>query len=107
MARNIDTVIGDDIYFQGTLSFKKDLQINGRFRGQIESPGELVLGEGAQVEADIEIAALSVDGSLTGNVRAHKRVELSKTGRVKGDIHTPDLRVESGAKISGHCVMDA
>ena len=40
----IGTVIGDDIEFRGTLSFKKSLKIKGFFEGKIETDGHLLVG---------------------------------------------------------------
>ena len=45
----ITTVFSKDTEFFGDLSFKKSLQINGYFEGEIVSGGFLVVGEGAVV----------------------------------------------------------
>ncbi|WP_030001196.1 polymer-forming cytoskeletal protein, partial [Leptospira interrogans] len=42
---------------------------------------------------------------LKGNVSANQKVAIRKTGKVIGDIRTPDLEIESGAKFSGNSAM--
>lgn len=101
----IDTIIGDDIVFKGTLKFHNALKIKGQFKGTIESDGELFIGESGQVDADITIGSLTVDGNLRGNVDAKQKVHIGKTGVVNGDFKTPTLSVDSGAKFTGNCVM--
>lgn len=102
----IDTILGEDISFRGKLQFKNSLQINGRFRGSISTGGRLIVGPAAQVDADIEAGAVSIQGRVTGNITAQKRIDLTRTARLTGDLRTPDLQVESGSKFSGACIMD-
>ncbi|MBI3394500.1 MAG: polymer-forming cytoskeletal protein [Spirochaetia bacterium] len=102
----IDTILGEDISFRGKLVFKKNLKINGRFKGTIVTPGTLVVGQTAQVEADIEAGTISVQGTVKGNILAKTHVELSRNARIHGDIRTPQLQVETGSHFTGSCVMD-
>lgn len=106
MSKDIDTILGEDIVFRGKLQFNKGLQINGKFKGQISTGGTLIIGQSARVEADIEAGSLQVLGKLEGNIVAQKRVDLLKSGSLRGDIHTPDLNIESGSRFSGNCIMD-
>lgn len=101
----IDTILGDDIVFRGKLSFKQSLKVNGTFKGKIDTSGHLVIGASADVDADIEAATVSVEGKLRGNVNAAKRIDILKTAKLTGDLRTPDLEIESGARFSGNCVM--
>jgi len=100
-----DTVIGEDITFRGTLKFTQSLKIKGHFKGNIQSPGKLIIDDSGDVEADIEVGSLVVEGSLRGNVDAKEKIELKKNGKIIGDIKTPGLEVESGSKLLGNCIM--
>lgn len=102
---NIDTIIGDDISFRGTLTFKDTLKIKGQFKGSISSPGRLIIDETGDVEADIEVGSLVVLGNLRGNVDAKEKIELKKPGKLVGDIKTPGLEVETGSRLLGNCIM--
>lgn len=111
MKRKIDTSgdlsgfldVGSD--FHGELSFKDTLRIDGKFKGAIKSGKVLVIGESAEVDAEIEVETLSVSGSLRGSVRATGRVELHETARCQCSLDTNVLVVEEGAVFEGQCAM--
>ncbi len=90
---------------RGDLAFEETFRIDGRFEGKIRSGSELIVGDDADVTAEIDVGRLSVNGSLKGSVRATERVELLAKARVFGDISTPVLRVEEGAVFQGACQM--
>jgi cytoskeletal protein CcmA (bactofilin family) len=92
-------------FVRGELSFEETFRIDGRFEGKIRSGSELILGDEADVTAEIEVGRLSVNGTLKGSVRASERVELLAGARVQGDISTPVLRIEEGAQFEGGCQM--
>jgi len=101
----IDTILADDIDFEGQLTFKKPLMIKGKFKGEIKSESALYVGEKAIVEAKVESSLVSSKGRIKGDITGHSRVELYSTAQVDGDIATPDFVVESGCKFNGHCNM--
>jgi len=101
----IDTILAEDIDFEGYLTFKKPLMIKGKFKGEIKSTSALYIGEKAYVEAATEAAVVSSKGMHKGDIIGHSRVELFSTAQVDGDITTPDFVVESGCKFNGYCNM--
>jgi cytoskeletal protein CcmA (bactofilin family) len=101
----IDTILAEDIDFEGQLTFKKPLMIKGKFKGEIKSTSSLYIGEKAFVEAKTEAGIISSKGRHKGDIVAHSRVELYSTAQVEGDITTPDFVVESGCKFNGYCNM--
>lgn len=101
----IDTILAEDIDFEGHLTFKKPLMIKGKFKGEIKSTSSLYIGEKAFVEATTEAAVVSSKGAHKGDIVGHSRVELFSTAQVEGDITTPDFVAESGCKFNGYCSM--
>jgi cytoskeletal protein CcmA (bactofilin family) len=101
----VDTILAEDIDFEGRLTFKKPLMIKGKFKGEIKSTSALYIGEKAYVEATTEADVVSSKGRHKGDILGHSRVELFSTARVDGDIATPDFVVESGCKFNGNCNM--
>jgi cytoskeletal protein CcmA (bactofilin family) len=101
----VDTILADDIDFEGQLTFKKPLMIKGKFKGEIRSESALYVGEKAVVEAKVESGLVSSKGRIKGDITGQSRVELYSTAQVDGDISTPDFVVESGCKFNGHCNM--
>ncbi|MFW6213976.1 MAG: bactofilin family protein [Spirochaetota bacterium] len=106
--RNIDesTVLAEDIDFDGELHFTEPLLIKGNVKGRVVSKTDLYINEGARVEATIEARKVTVKGAVHGDISAIDRIELFSSGRVTGNIKTPDLIVQSGSRLNGSCTME-
>ena len=89
----------------GELEFTGTLRIDGNFHGSISTGDILIIGEHALVHADIKVGEIEVHGHVSGSIDAKRRVEISTTGRVRGDIHTPTLVVNPGGMIDGRIQM--
>ena len=87
--------------FEGKLSFKDTVRIDGRFSGEISSENTLIVGESGEIEANIKSRTVAVSGSVMGNVNASSKVVVHKTGRIEGDIETTSIVIEEGAVING------
>jgi cytoskeletal protein CcmA (bactofilin family) len=102
---DIDTILAEDIDFNGKLTFKDPLMIKGKLKGKINATGDLYIGEKAEVEAMVTANMVSLKGKIRGNVVAHTRVELFASATVEGDITTPNVIMESGSRFNGICNM--
>jgi cytoskeletal protein CcmA (bactofilin family) len=89
----------------GELEFAGTLRIDGNFHGSITTDDLLIIGEHATVHADIRAGEIEVHGQVLGTIEAKRRVEISVTGRVRGDIQTPALTVTPGALLDGRIRM--
>jgi cytoskeletal protein CcmA (bactofilin family) len=103
----IDTVLAEDIDFQGVMKFSKSLMIKGKFEGEIDANGHLIIGPNAIAKATIKAAVITNYGQVVGNVEGTERVELFNNAKLTGDIKTPELIIESGCLFNGHCGMQA
>lgn len=101
----ISTILGKETSLNGTLTFRKPLQISGEFKGEIISDGYLVISEGARVQANIKAHTVIVGGLVIGNVIATHRLEMLKTGKVQGNIKTAKLQIADGVIFDGNCEM--
>ena len=93
------TIIDAQADVEGTLR-GKDAQVLGRFRGQIELSGRLVLGEGSRVEARVAADTVEVAGELKGDVKA-RTLSLMDKGRLDGTVDAQRLLVREGAVLNG------
>jgi cytoskeletal protein CcmA (bactofilin family) len=91
--------------FEGKLSFKDTVRIDGRFRGEISSDNTLIVGESGEIEANIRSKSVIVSGAVVGDIAAGQRVVLHKTARVDGDVETNTLLMEEGAVLNGQVKM--
>ena len=90
---------------KGELHFEETFRVDGRFEGKIPSGGELILGDSAEVEAEVHVARVSINGVFRGTIDATERVEIHPRARVTGEIRTPVLSIEEGAFFEGSCRM--
>ena len=102
----INTLLGRGSAFDGKLTFEGTVRIDGRLNGEIFSEDVLVIGEGAEVKAKIEVGIVIVEGNVEGNIRATKAVELHAPARVRGNIETPSLFIDKGVVFEGNCKME-
>jgi cytoskeletal protein CcmA (bactofilin family) len=106
-AGEITTLLGRGAAFEGKLTFEGTVRIDGRFKGEVFSDDVLVIGDGAQVEATIDVGEVIIQGTVVGNVTAKRSIEIHAPGRVKGDLHTPALQIDKGVIFEGRSFMEA
>jgi len=102
----ISTLLGKGASFEGKLTFEGTVRVDGKFKGEVFSDDVLVVGEGAYVEAEIDIGEIIVQGTVVGNIKAKRSIEIHAPGRVKGDIHTPSLQIDKGVMFEGRSFME-
>lgn len=78
----------------------KDAHIFGRFRGEIELSGRLVLGEGARVQAKAVADSAEIGGEFRGDLKVRSVLLLEK-GRLEGTLDTQTVAVREGAQLNG------
>src|SRR5258706_7941420 len=105
-ASELTALLGRGTSFEGKLYFKGRLRIDGTFRGEIRSDDVLVIGEGAEVTAEIDADTVIVRGGVvTGNVRARTAIELYVPARIVGNLRSPSIFIDKGVKVEGSCTM--
>ena len=97
------TILGKTTSFNGRLSFKDSLKINGAFIGEINADGVLVVGEDAVVQANVEADTVVVLGTIKGDVHAKSKVEMEPTGRVYGNVKARKIKISDGVIFNGRC----
>jgi len=101
--RSAPTVLGADAEFEGVLSFRGDVRVEGRLRGEVYAAGGLRIEPGASVDGRVEVDELVVAGHLRGEVFAKRRLELLPTARVEATVRTPRLALAEGCVLQGRC----
>ena len=92
-------------HVHGELRFDTSFRVDGKFTGTVHSDGDLIVGEGGEVEGELSVGQIFVSGTVRGSVRAAKRIQISPSGKVYAEIDTPSLVIEDGAFFEGHCSM--
>ncbi len=99
-----DTVIGSNSETEGSFTSSGNVRMDGKFTGSLEIEGNILIGESADIRADINARNISIAGAVRGNVAGDK-VQLLRTGRIWGDISAVALTTEEGAFIDGKITM--
>lgn len=99
------TVLKEDATFEGKLIFEGHVLVNGKYKGQIQSAGELTIGRTGVVEGEVEIGTIVVHGEVNGNINASQKIVINAPAVVRGDIIAPSLIIEEGAVFEGNCTM--
>jgi len=101
----IETVIGPNARFSGTLETDGGLRIDGLCEGNVEAAGNVIVGEQGRVLADIQANNVSVSGAVKGKIIASGRLEILSSGKVWGDIAVASFLIEEGGFFRGQSLM--
>lgn len=105
MARDEIAYLGSDTVYEGKLSFKGTVRIEGKFIGDIISDGTLNIGKDAQVRGTLTVGELLLSGHFNGEALVKRRSVVYSTGVMEGHLQTPKLLTEEGAIIEGQINM--
>ncbi len=101
----INAFLGKNTEFEGKLSFKGAVRIDGVFSGEIFTEGTLIVGESAIIKSNIHVSHLIVSGEIRGDIIADSRIEIHAPGKVFGNIQAPVVIIEEGVIFEGNCRM--
>jgi len=108
---NIECLIGAGATVEGDIIFSGGLRVDGRVRGDVIAvegkPGTLVLSERAQIEGEIRVSHVVINGAVIGPVYATEYVELQPKANVTGDVHYKTLEIQLGAVVQGKLVYES
>src|SRR4051812_37202238 len=99
------TIIGESVLIRGTLSGDEDLHVLGRVDGRVELQRTLVVAQSGILKAEISVKNAIISGVIVGNVHASESVEITKEGRMVGDIFAPRVIIVDGASFRGNVDM--
>jgi cytoskeletal protein CcmA (bactofilin family) len=94
-------ILSSDVEIKGTIKFQKELLIDGRVEGEINSEGVLTIGENADIRGEIKTKSITVFGKVQGNITVSERCELKSKCTLQGDLKAARLIIEEGATFIG------
>jgi cytoskeletal protein CcmA (bactofilin family) len=102
----LNALLGKGSQFEGKLLFEGTVRIDGKFSGEIISTDSLIIGEGAEVKANLTVGTLTCLGDFQGDAKASKAIELKAPAKVRGNLTTASIVIERGVFFEGSCKMD-
>lgn len=100
-----NTVVGPSILISGRLTGDEDLTVRGRVEGELTLSRTLIVEPSGVVKANVAVKNAIVSGVVVGNINATESVELTREGRMVGDIHAPRVIIVDGASFRGRVDM--
>jgi len=94
-------ILSSDVEIKGSIKFQKELLIDGKVEGEINSEGVLTIGENADIRGEIKTKSIVVFGKVHGNITVSERCELKSKCTLQGDLKAARLVIEEGATFIG------
>lgn len=104
-AEDICAFLGKGVHFKGTISYQGTIQIDGLFDGEIQTDGVVLVGEGAELKANVTAGTVVSKGTITGDIWAKEKLILQAPSVIVGDVTTPTFSIEEGALVDGNLKM--
>jgi cytoskeletal protein CcmA (bactofilin family) len=94
-------VLANDVEIKGTIKFENELIFDGKIEGEILSEGNLVIGKNAEVRGEVKTKAVTVHGTVFGNITVTEKAELKSSSQLTGDLKATRIIIEEGATFIG------
>ena len=95
-------VLAGDVEIKGTIKFENELIFDGKLEGEIVSEaGVLTLGKNANVNGEVRTKAVTVHGTVTGNITVSEKCDLKASSQLTGDLKAMRITIEEGAAFIG------
>lgn len=97
----VNTLIGKDAFFKGTITAKGFIRIDGEVEGAVSNKGDVIIGESGRLKAELKGRNITIAGYYEGTLEADGRLELKRTATAVGNFKANTLLVEDGAVLNG------
>jgi cytoskeletal protein CcmA (bactofilin family) len=99
------SLVSQNVKIEGEIEGPENLHVEGYIKGAVALSGDIFVGNTGIVEADLEAKNIVIQGEVTGNVTAHKRLEIHPSGRLIGDCCATSIDIKEGAVFEGRSMM--
>ena len=99
------TIISQGVRLEGKITSGGSIRVDGIIQGDINSQGNVTVGEQGEVNGQINATSVAVGGKVVGSVSAKEKLIMESKADLKGDIFTKILVVEAGARFVGKSNM--
>lgn len=102
-SKDFDVIIGLDSSIDGDIVSEGSVRIDGKVSGSVKSKGDVIIGDHAIVNADVEANYCEISGSVIGSVHSETQLKIFKSGKLNGDITVSSFTIEEGGSFQGNC----
>jgi len=101
----IETLVGKETMFKGSINSKGTIRIDGKFEGDINTTGNIIVGDNAIITAQMTALNATIAGTVYGNIDISEKLELLPSAKMYGDVKVGVLTISAGATFKGACEM--
>lgn len=103
---SVDTIIGADTTFEGKISSKTSLRVEGSIHGEVEIDGDITVGKDGSISHYVKARNITVAGKVEGELEATEKLHLLSSGHFQGKARMNALVIEDGARFEGESYMN-
>jgi len=104
----VDTIIGQQTRIEGDVHFSGGLHVDGRIKGNIISAdgsgSVLTVSEHGDIEGDVRVPTVILNGTVTGDVHSEERIEMAAKAKVNGNVYYKLIEMAMGSAVNGSLV---
>jgi cytoskeletal protein CcmA (bactofilin family) len=104
----VDTIIGQQTRIEGDVHFSGGLHVDGRIKGSIiaadGSGSVLTVSEHGDIEGDVRVPTVVLNGTVTGDVHSEERIEMAAKAKVNGNVYYKLIEMAMGSAVNGSLV---
>lgn len=93
------SIISEDARFEGELSFKGQLHLDGYFKGKVKAE-KIVVGKNGAFDGELNASEVVVFGRINGQTECQD-LTLNTGSSIDGLINYTSIKIQPGASISG------
>ena len=97
--------LGPTFNFSGELRSGESLRIDGQVKGEVHCDDQITVGDKGCVHARIAGDIVVIAGEVRGDIEARRKITLESTARVTGDLSTPGIVIQEGARLEGRIMI--
>lgn len=99
------SLLSKNVRIEGEVKGPENLHVEGTIKGAIVLSGDIFIGKTGTVEADVEAKSIVIQGEVSGNVTAHRQLEIHPDGKLFGDCTAASIDIKEGAVFEGRSNM--
>lgn len=102
-SEKIETLIGISATIVGDINSSGVIKFDGTLTGNITSDSDIIIGEDAHINGDINANNVCISGKVVGNIKCSQILEILSDGNLTGDVEVANLSIEKGGIFNGRC----
>lgn len=93
--------IGRGTVIEGEIRTESSIRIDGRVKGKLSCKNTLTVGEGGEIDGEIEAQNAIIGGKIKGKIFINEKLVLEPRSSLVGELKAKKLIIDEGAIFDG------